>query len=186
MRIKYSKCSNSPMLICLPTRFNHKHPLYVSPVPDSHALAVDALSMNWNYLHAYAFPSRIMISSILEKIRQYQCKIVLIALFWPQRQWFSELLQLLVLVPIRLPLFPRLLTKSKGKFLHQNLPVLGLHACELSNTQPEIKSFRKTLQIFSQNQEENLLRKSTMQNWSSSLIGVVERRLIRSQPLLQL
>ena len=43
------------------TRFNHKLPLYVSPVSDSHALAVDALSMNWDYLHAYAFPPTILI-----------------------------------------------------------------------------------------------------------------------------
>ena len=63
------------------TRFNHKLPLYVSPVPGSHALAVDALSMNWNLLHAYAFPPTILIPSILAKIRQSQCRIVLIAPF---------------------------------------------------------------------------------------------------------
>ena len=42
------------------TRFNHKLPLYVSPVPDSRALAVNAFSMNWDLLHAYAFPLLIM------------------------------------------------------------------------------------------------------------------------------
>ena len=30
-------------------------------------------------------------------------------------------------------LFPRLLTQFKGRFIHQNLPVLDLHAWELSN-----------------------------------------------------
>ena len=39
-----------------------------------------------------------------------------------------------------------LLTQSKGKFLHQNLPLLDLHAWELSKNQSEIKSFRKSLQ----------------------------------------
>ena len=87
------------------TRFNHKLPLYVSPVPDSHALAVDTFSMNWNSLHAYAFPPTILISSFLAKICQSQCRIVLIAPFWPQWPWFSELL-LLVSAPIRLPLCP--------------------------------------------------------------------------------
>ena len=103
------------------TRFNHKLPLCVSPVPDSHALAVDALSMNWYYLHAYAFPPTILIPSVLEKIRQYQCRIVLIAPFWPQQLWFSELLKLLVSAPIRLPLFPRLLT-VKRKISASNPP----------------------------------------------------------------
>ena len=135
------------------TRFIHKLPLYVSPVPYSHALAVDAFSMNWNYLHAYAFPPTILIPSVLEKIRHYQCRIVLIAPFWPQQLWFSDFLKLLVSAPIRLPLFPTLLTQSKGRFLHQNLPVLDLHASELSNSQSEIKKNHKTLQILSRSQE---------------------------------
>ena len=168
------------------TRFNHKIPLYVSPVPDSHALAVDALSMNWDYLHAYAFRPTILIPSALEKIRQYQCRIVLIAPFWPQQMWFSELLKLLVSAPIRLPLFSKFSTQSKGRCLHQNLPLLDLHAWELSSNQLEIENFRKTLQISSLNQEENLLRRPTVPNGPSSLIGIVERRLIRSRPLLRL
>ena len=90
------------------TRFNHKLPLYVSPVQDNKALAIDALSMDWNHLHAYAFPPFILIPAVLEKIRQHQCRIVLIAPFWPQQQWFSELLLLLVSAPIRLPLIPTL------------------------------------------------------------------------------
>ena len=56
-----------------------------------------------------------------------------------QQQWFSELLLLLVSAPIRLPLIPRLLTQSKGRFIHQNLPVLDLHAWELSNNQSDKK-----------------------------------------------
>ena len=138
------------------------------------------------HLHAYAFPPFILIPAVLEKIRQHQCRIVLIAPFWPQQQWFSELLLLLVSAPIRLPLIPRLLTQSKGRFVHQNLPILDLHAWELSNNQSEIRNFHKTLQILSPDQEEHLHKKSTMQNGPSSLIGVIQKRLIRSRPLLQL
>ena len=61
------------------SRFSHKLPLYVSPILDNHALARDALSVNWNHLHAYAFPPTILIPSVLVKIRQSQCRIVLIA-----------------------------------------------------------------------------------------------------------
>ena len=75
---------------------------------------------------------------------------------------------------------------SKGRFVHQNLPVLDLHAWELSNNQSEIRNFHKTLQILSPDQEEHLHKKSTMQNGPSSLIGVIQKRLIRSRPLLQL
>ena len=64
---------NYPNVDLFATGFNHKLPLYVSPVPDNHALATDALSVDWNYLHAYAFPPTILIPTVLAKIRQYQC-----------------------------------------------------------------------------------------------------------------
>ena len=70
---------NHPSVDLFVTRINHKFPLYVSPVPDSHALAVDAFSMSWNLLHAYAFPPTIQLPSVLAKIRQYRCRIVFIA-----------------------------------------------------------------------------------------------------------
>ena len=179
---------NFPNVDLFATHFNHKLPLYVSPVQDNKGLAIDALSIDWNHLHAYAFPPFILIPAVLVKIRQHQCRIVLRALFWPQQQWFSELLLLLLLVsaPIRLPLIPRLLTQSKGRFVHQNLPFLDLHAQELSNNQSEIKNFRKTLQILSLDQGEQLHKKSMMQSGPSSQISVIQKRLIQSRPLLQL
>ena len=85
---------NCPKVDLFATQFNHKLPLCVSPDPDHHALAIDTLSMNWNFLHAYAFPPMILIPSVLAKIHQSQCRIVLIAPLWPQRPWFSEVLQL--------------------------------------------------------------------------------------------
>ena len=75
---------NFPNVDLFATQFNHKLPLYVSPVPDSQALAIDALSVNWNFLHAYAFAPTVLISSILAKIRQSRCRTVLIAPLWPQ------------------------------------------------------------------------------------------------------
>ena len=98
---------NFPNVDLFATRFNHRLPLYVSPVQDYKALAIDALSMDWNHLHAYAFPPFILIPAVLEKIRQHQCRIVLIAPFWPQQQWFSELLLLLVSAPIHPPLISK-------------------------------------------------------------------------------
>ena len=137
---------NYPNLDLFATRFNHKLQLYVSPVLNNQAFAIDAFSMNWNNLYAYAFRPTMLISSVLNKIRQSQCRI---APLWPQQAWFSEVLQLLVSAPVRLPLFPNLLTQAKGKFQHQNLPALNLHAWELSSNQLEIEKFRKTLQILS-------------------------------------
>ena len=173
---------NYPNVDLFATQFNHKFPFYVSP--GHHTLAIDALSVNWNCLHAYAFLPTILIPSVLAKICLSRCRIVLIAPVWPQRPWFSEVIQLLVSASICLRLFPNLLTQSIGKFQHRNLPLLALHAGELSSSQLEIKMFHKTLQTLSQNQNEHLLRKSMIQNGSYTPIGVIERRLIQSQPLL--
>ena len=139
---------NFPNVDLFATRFNHKLPLYVSPVQDNKTLAIDALSMDWNHLHAYAFPPFILIPAVLEKIRQHQCRIVLTAPFWSQQQWFSELLLLLVSALICLPLIPGFLTQSKGRFVHQNLPLLNHHVWELSNNQSEIKKISQNVADF--------------------------------------
>ena len=60
---------------------------------------------------------------------------MVIAFLWPHLPWFSEVLQLLVSALIQLQYFPNLLTQVIGKFQHQNLPTLALHA----NNQLEIK-----------------------------------------------
>ena len=150
---------NYPNLDLFATHFNHKLPLYVAPVLDNQAFAIDAFPMNWIYLHAYAFPPTMLIPFVLNKMRQSQCRIVTIAPLWPKQAWFSEVLQLLVSAPVRLPLVPNLLTKAKGKFQHQNLPALNLNAWEFSNNQLEIKKNRNTLRILSPDQDEHQLRK---------------------------
>ena len=47
-----------PQIDLFATRFNHKLPQFVSPVPDSLAVAVDALTLPWDDLDAYAYSHR--------------------------------------------------------------------------------------------------------------------------------
>ena len=42
---------NFPSLDLFATQFSHKLPLYVSPVPDHHGLAIDALSIFYMHIH---------------------------------------------------------------------------------------------------------------------------------------
>ena len=124
------------------TRLNHRLPFYVSPIPDQKALSIDALTMDWNRIHAYAFPPFHLIPAVINKIRLSQCKIVLIAPLWPDRPWFPELLGLLVSPRVSLPVIPNLLAQLKGRILHQNPGHLQLHAWELSNNLSEIDNFQ--------------------------------------------
>ena len=79
------------------TAQNTKLPLYVSPIPDERAWAVDALSLDWDDLNAYAPPPAALVGKVLEKIQAHQCEIILIASAWPARGWFTQLLELLIL-----------------------------------------------------------------------------------------
>ena len=45
-----------PNIDLFATRLNHRLPIYESPIPDKKALTIDALSVDWNHIHAYAFP----------------------------------------------------------------------------------------------------------------------------------
>ena len=59
-----ASASNRP--IC--HRFNNKSPLFVSPTPDSLTTAVNALSLPWEDLDAYAFPPAAILGKVLEKL----------------------------------------------------------------------------------------------------------------------
>ena len=57
-----------PQVDLFETRFNHKLPKFVSPVPDQTVLAVDALSLPWENLDVYAFPPVALLSKVVSKV----------------------------------------------------------------------------------------------------------------------
>ena len=107
------------------TPLNNRLQVYVSPNPDDKALAIDVLSTNWVRIHGHAFRPFLIILLILNKIRQFLCRILLLAVLWPQKSWFPELLQLLVAPPVTLPNIADLLGQFKWEFLHQNPQMLA-------------------------------------------------------------
>lgn len=176
-----------PNIDLFATRLNNRLPLYVSPVPDNSALAIDAMSMNWDGIHAYAFPPFHIIPAILTKIRMYRCKIVLIAPLWPHRTWFPELLHLSIAAPIFLPVIPGFLTQKTGTGnsvqVHQNPQSLSLLAWILSNDQSLIKTFRETLQNTFLRQEDLPLGRFMRQNGAFLPVGVVQGKLLLARHL---
>ena len=95
-----------PNIDLLASPLNHRLPVYVPPIPDEKALTIDTLSVDWNLIHAYAFPPFHLIQAVLQKVHQSQFKVVLIAPLWPNRSWFPELLNLLISPAITLPVIP--------------------------------------------------------------------------------
>ena len=167
---------NYPNVDLFATQFNHKVPLYVSPVPDNHALMIDTLSMNWNLLHAYAPSDTLCYSQDTSVSVQNSSYCFSLA---PT----SVVLRGIITISISSNSSSALSKTSDT--IKTKVSTSTLHAWELSSNQLEIKKLCKMLQILSQNQDEHLLRKSVIQNGSYTPTGVIERRLILSRPLLQ-
>lgn len=110
------------------TRFSKRLPIYVSPVPDPEAWAVDALSIPWSSLLAYAFPPFPILGKVIRKAREDQATLILVAPLWEAQTWFPDLLHLSHLDPIQLELGPHSIVQPRTGIPHGNPEVLNLHA----------------------------------------------------------
>ena len=105
-----------PQVDLLITRFNNKLPQFVSPVPDSLAWAVDALSLSWEDLNPSAFPPVAILGKMVEKLQDYPCNTIILT-------WF------LVAMSSQIPLSqPNLRAQPSNQIFHMNLSKLNLHA----------------------------------------------------------
>ena len=83
----------TPNIDLFATRLNNRLPVFVSPMHESLALNVDALSMTWEGMYAYAFPPFVMLGRVLEKIlRDHPCEMILVAPKWPNQCWYARLM----------------------------------------------------------------------------------------------
>lgn len=118
-----------PNIDLFATRLNHQMLLYVSPVPDPGAWAVDALSIEWNNLSAYAFPPPQILPQVLEKVRQCSnLRLILVAPMWDRHPWHKALTDLATEGPIPLPAWRNLLKQPHTGVLHPAPSTLKLGA----------------------------------------------------------
>ena len=62
---------------------NRQTEIFCSWTPHPQALALDALTISWDRMFAYAYPPICLIPKILQYMRQFRCQIILIALNGP-------------------------------------------------------------------------------------------------------
>ena len=119
------------------TSLTARLPVFFAPAWEPKAAGVDAFLQPWGNLQAYAFPPIAIIKRVLLKLRaSHNCDLTLIAPFWPQREWFPDLLELLSDIPIELPKRRDLLRQPHFHRFHENLPMLRLTAWRLSSASP--------------------------------------------------
>ena len=117
-----------PMWDLFATKYNKKLEIYASPMPDPESEAVDALSLSWENMWAYAYPPTALIPQILTKIQTEDCQIMLIAPAYARAQWYQTLLSLIVEAPVVLPPSKGLLKQPRSNIYHKNPKSLDLHA----------------------------------------------------------
>ena len=105
--------------------------LYVSPVPDEQAWGIDAMTIQFDNLSAYAFPSVLILFPFLQKIRTSSARIILIAPWLPTILWFLLARDRSHVPPIQLNLKKGDLFQPLSRFYHQGTQTLNLHAWPL-------------------------------------------------------
>ena len=135
-----------------------------------------ALNINWSGLTAYAYPPTALLHRVIQKIRQSNCLIILIATGWPGMPWFWDLVQLSTEIPLQLPVSTTLLKQSHNKVFYNNPHHLNLHAWSLGvqsskykaslwKWQRELLPLKGHQQGPSTNQSGSYLRNGTKKIW---------------------
>lgn len=93
-----------PLIDLFATRFSARLPRYVSPFRDTNAFHVDAFTLSWRLLDAYAYPPTSLIPRVLAKYLQERPRLILVAPYWPTAPWFPDLRGLSHVDPLPLDL----------------------------------------------------------------------------------
>jgi hypothetical protein len=141
------------------------------------------MSLSWDGVLAYNFPPFRFLLQVLLKIKQSDCKIILIAPAWPKQAWFPELLLLSCARPLKLPFRRDLLSQFKGKVVYLRPESLHLHAWLLSGRDYVRMAFLKEQPHTPQSLSDSLQGSCMRPSGQSSVIGVVDGILIQSESL---
>ena len=110
--------------------------MWFSRLVSKGATDTDALAQPWAGWSVYAFPPINLIQKTLLKIRSERVEeVIMVCPYWPNRPWFTLLLQMSIAQPIELPVRIDLLTQrleGKGVLYHPDLRKLRLTGWRLS------------------------------------------------------
>ena len=114
------------------TALNHRMPVYFAPMAGPASSGTDTLLQCFNHLQEYAFPPFRLIRRVINKfLESTNCKVTLVAPWWPQQEWFPDLQRLAWFPLVALPLRQDLLRQPHFHHFHLNLGLLRLHAWRL-------------------------------------------------------
>ena len=93
--------SGMPEVDMFASRLNKQIKYFVSWTPDPEAVAVDAFSVSWRGKYSiYAFPPFSLMGQLLQKARQDQANVLLVAPFWVTQNFYTTILEMLTHNPL--------------------------------------------------------------------------------------
>jgi hypothetical protein len=167
---------------------NKKCPVFMSWTPEPQTLGTNAFQTNWSTSLGYAFPPVKLVPKVLQKIMSDHATVILIAPKWPRRLWYTQILDLLMEIPIELPIEEDLLSQGTGRsrLLHPAPQILQLVAWKVSGDPSKVRDFR--LRLLKQSCQPAVPTRTThmMRPGNASWAGAVQGTLIPIQQLYQL
>ena len=110
----------TPEVDMFATLSNSHLPRFMSPISNlgPRALAVNALSQDWQGRSMYMFPPFHLLNKVMQKLRSTQvAEVILVAPWWPSQPWFPHLLRLCVEHTPVLPYRRDLLSQQDQKYI---------------------------------------------------------------------
>lgn len=167
-----------PQVDLFASHLNAQLPQFVSWRPHHQAWAVDALSLTWSNIKAYAFPPFLLINKVIQKVRAEQAHLLLITPNWPTQPWWPALLSLSVSHPVLITPRENLLTLPPTNTNHPMGVKLQLVAWEVSGNIIDQRAYRTELQKSFSPHGELKLPSNTKRLGASGVAGVIEEGLI--------
>ena len=135
-----------PHIDLFASALNNQLPVYCARGQDPKAWASDAFSISWENMLGYASPPISLLPRVITKIAREQCRVILIAPFWPRQPWFQRLIRLLVHPPLILPRRQDLFLQPRSQIPHPGVESLHLTSWMLSSNPLDQLAFQQTLQ----------------------------------------
>jgi hypothetical protein len=140
---------------------------------------VDAFTMNWTNLNAYAFPPFNLIPAVLHKTRKEKATLLLIAPLWSAQPWWPLLIDLVIDYPIYLGSDSNLLTDVyHPKAIHLLYPALKLAVCRISGGIIKHQAFHQQLSTCSPTALRPQPQRHTTVPGLNGVAGVKDGRVI--------
>ena len=168
------------------SRINKQLENYISWLPDPNALTSDAFSIDWSKFKPYIFPPFSLVGRILQKLDEDEVsKAILIIPKWATQPWYPRLLNMLIGIPVRLPIIPNLLRLVHNNQLHPlNKRKMFLFACIVSGKNSEAQVFQRSLSDSLQIHGDQVPIRNTTLYGQSGNFGVINGISIPCNQLL--